>query len=109
MAQIAEELSVSIEQFFKTYVRKSSCIRRPVLDSGTGSCPFLGWEENGKAKCTIYSYRPQVCRDWQASLMKLECQEGLLNLKDGNNIVTPHDIYNSQVDIYKLYDSLKMH
>ena len=43
-----------------------------------GHCVFLKrGDDRRKALCTVYGVRPSSCREWQAGLEKLECQEGL--------------------------------
>jgi Fe-S-cluster containining protein len=43
---------------------------------GSG-CVFLRYEADGRALCSIHPARPEVCRDWVASLDRRECVDGL--------------------------------
>ena len=43
-----------------------------------GKCVFLGDLEAGKVRtCLIHSVKPLACQDWNPSLYRSECQEGL--------------------------------
>jgi len=53
---IAKELNISYEKFLKDYVDKEAA--GGFILNGPG-CPFL--EDN---KCSIYNYRPEVCRSY---------------------------------------------
>lgn len=63
---IAEELGISIENFFKKYVRKVGNKLSLIEDSKTYDCVFLK-----DKKCQVYSVRPKQCRTfpwWSANL-----------------------------------------
>ncbi|MDO8567160.1 MAG: YkgJ family cysteine cluster protein [Dehalococcoidales bacterium] len=53
-----------------------------LLRQSQGSCVFLDWEKDGmKSSCRIHPFRPEACRNWQASLSRRECRDGLARLK----------------------------
>lgn len=52
--------------------------RSYLIRHDVGRCIFLRRGENRRiATCGIYQFRPSSCRDWEASLNKPECIEGL--------------------------------
>jgi Fe-S-cluster containining protein len=76
---IAESLRVSLEDFLNRYVDDSWFeLGYYLLDTQDGACIFLDETEDSRIKsCRIHSVRPQVCREWQSSLDRKECLEGL--------------------------------
>lgn len=40
-------------------------------------CVFLRYDADGRASCSVHPARPEVCRDWTASLDRRECVDGL--------------------------------
>jgi len=90
-------------EFISRYVQQAPVGEGFVLRRSGNGCVFLSFDERSKkAKCTIYPVRPNACRNWTASLSRLECQEGLARLKLQGTIVTPKDMYPSQKSINKL-------
>ena len=108
VSQIASKLGIAREVFLNRFVRAAAISDELVLDDGGPHCPFLAWDKNsGQAECTIYPFRPQACRSRQASLSRVECQEGLRQLKVNREIILPQDIYPSQKQIKTLYSALQ--
>lgn len=40
-------------------------------------CVFLRYDMDGRSACAVHPARPEVCRDWTASLDRRECVDGL--------------------------------
>ena len=77
---MAEQFAITAEAFIGSYViiTKVGYLLRQ-LENG---CVFLALEEGaGKTYCTIYSFRPVICRDWQATLSRPQCRRGLIKLQ----------------------------
>ena len=106
--RIASKLSISRDLFLTRYVQVMPDRESFILDNGERQCPFLSWDqESGKARCTIYQFRPQAWRNWVASLSEPACQAGLKRLRNGTGILLPKDIYSSDNKITKLYSVLR--
>jgi Fe-S-cluster containining protein len=98
--RIARKLGIPIEAFFAEYVRRVPIKEGYILQSSADTCPFLRRDgESAKSACTIYSFRPKVCRDWVPSLSRVECREGLSRLKGDSELLLPQDIYDSAEQI----------
>ena len=100
---IANRLGMTREAFVESYTRVLPKSGERILDNGGNQCPFLRWlNDNARAECTIYLFRPRACHNWQASLSRRECREGLSKLKPQKHIILPQDIYFSQQEIDEL-------
>ena len=58
--QLAELISVSVDEFEDQYTRKVG-IRRTLKEFSNGDCVFF---DNQARKCTVYAARPRQCRTW---------------------------------------------
>ena len=102
IATISERLCLKQEIFIKTFTRVLPQSEERILCNDGKQCPFLHRpDENGRTQCNIYSFRPQACRNWQASLSSKECQEGLRTLNSERDLLKLEDIYSSQEEINK--------
>lgn len=70
-------------------------------------CIFLVWDEEGRACCTIYSFRPKACREWIPSLSKPECLEGLIKLKSEGQLMLLGKLFDSEEDQETFCSSIK--
>lgn len=105
---IANKLGMPREAFRSKFVRAGANRDELLLDDGGEQCPFLAWDNtSGLAECTIHPFRPQACRSWQASLSRVECQEGLRKLKPEKGIILPQDMYSSQDEMHDLYATVR--
>jgi Fe-S-cluster containining protein len=108
IARMSSTLGMPDETFRSRFVRRWANLNEPVLDDGGNQCPFLDWDkESGLAKCTVHAFRPQACRSWQASLSRVECQEGLRKIKPESTLILPQDIFSSPQEMADLYSSLQ--
>lgn len=57
---LADELSISFEEFEKVYVRQVG-IRRSLREFPNGDCVFFDTEQRN---CQVYNARPKQCRTW---------------------------------------------
>ncbi len=91
---IAGGLGLSAEDFLSRYAQLTNV--GYLLRQSERKCIFLSWEEGGaKASCSIYSFRPEACRNWVPSLSRPECQAGLARLKARGRIMLAEELYPS--------------
>lgn len=75
--RIASYLGLPTQEFLERYARPYPLQEDThILRNNGQACVFLRYDD-GLATCTIHEVRPQPCRDWQASLSRKECREGL--------------------------------
>jgi Fe-S-cluster containining protein len=105
LRHLAGGLGLSLSTFKRRYTRPYP-LRRGwrQLKTGAVGCIFLGFEK-GRARCTIYAVRPQVCREWSPALERKECLEGLRAL-EGPPLLTPQDLYSMPEDRERLVAAL---
>jgi Fe-S-cluster containining protein len=104
---IAQELGMRKKAFISGYVRAISDKGTYILQNDEDKCPFFCWDkENSQGACNIYSFRPQACRSWIASLSRPECCEGLLRLRTTGKLMLPDEIYSSDSEVEKLYSAI---
>ena len=75
--RLARFLGLSTPEFLQTYARPYPFDDAFQLNEANGACVFLRWQD-GKAACCVHEARPQACRDWDASLKRKECLDGLI-------------------------------
>ena len=93
--RLTENLAVSRDDFISRYVQAT--LAGYLLRHTKDGCIFLTWEEGGtRARCSIYSFRPECCREWMPSLSRPECREGLSRLKGTDKILLVEEIHPSQ-------------
>jgi Fe-S-cluster containining protein len=104
---IARELGMPKEAFTSRYVRVVSEKGTYILRNDEDKCPFFRWDtETSKGACNIYSFRPQTCRSWVASLSRPECREGLQRLITASKLLLPGEIYPSDSEVERLYSAI---
>ncbi|HLZ68586.1 MAG TPA: YkgJ family cysteine cluster protein [Dehalococcoidia bacterium] len=85
--RLASFLGLPLQAFLAGYARPYPLAEeRYQLLEREGGCTFLR-EEDGRAGCAVHEARPQACRDWDASLSRRECLDGLRKLGDGRDPV----------------------
>lgn len=104
---IASALGILPSQCISEYAVKVPTKEGYLLKHTRRGCVFLAWEADGKARCTIYPWRPQACREWTPSLSKPECLEGLAKLKSRGQIMLLDELFSSPEDKQDFYSSLK--
>jgi Fe-S-cluster containining protein len=75
--RLARFLGLPVEAFLARYARPYPLDDAQYqLRERDGGCVFLRFEA-GRASCAVHEARPQACRDWDASLSRRECLDGL--------------------------------
>ncbi len=104
--RLAGGLGLSNDAFLHRYVEMTTV--GYVLRQTERECVFLIWDDDGnRAGCHVYPFRPEACRNWVPSLSRPECQEGLRNLRTGDQILLPTEMYTSTAEIAKLCSLLR--
>jgi Fe-S-cluster containining protein len=104
---IASALGIAHSKCISKYARKAPIKEGYLLKHTKKGCVFLGWEEDGKARCTIYPSRPKACREWAPSLAKPECLQGLAKLKSKRQMMLLEELFPSYEEQEELYLTLK--
>jgi Fe-S-cluster containining protein len=104
---IASALGISRSKCISRYALRVPIKEGYLLKHTKKGCVFLAWDADGKARCTIHPSRPKACREWTPSLTRLECLEGLAELKSRGQIMLLEEIFSSQKDRQDLYSSLE--
>jgi len=76
---IAGNLNISPDEFIKQYTdHRWPGTQSFLIQHVNSGCIFLKPSEDGNLfLCSIHSFKPDCCLDWQASADREECQEGL--------------------------------
>ena len=102
---IAKGLGLSTEDFLSEYAQLTNV--GYLLRHSEKGCVFLSWEEDGtRANCRIHPFRPEACRNWIASLSRVECRKGLTRLKAKGRIMLARELYPSQAIVDKFSEHL---
>jgi hypothetical protein len=110
IARIAQELSIREKEFISKFVRTMPEKSISIIQTDTEYCPFLSLEkETLKATCLIHHCRPHACVNWQASLMRPECRDGLNKLFPSKTFLLPKDMCSSPEEMKKLYSAVSIH
>jgi len=104
---ITSALGISRSRFVSKYAVKVPIKEGYLLKHTRKGCVFLAWDEDGKARCTVYPSRPKACREWTPSLAKPECLEGLAGLKSRGQIMMLEELFSSNEGKKELYLSLE--
>ncbi|MDH5365308.1 MAG: YkgJ family cysteine cluster protein [Dehalococcoidia bacterium] len=104
---IALGLGISKSECICRYAEHAPTKEGYLLKRMEKGCIFLAWDEEGKACCTIYSFRPKACREWIPSLSKPECLEGLIKLKSEGQLMLLGKLFDSEEDQETFCSSLK--
>ena len=107
MENIAAALGISRAKCISKYAAKAPIKEGYLLKHATKGCVFLAWDEDGKARCSIYPSRPKACREWTPSLAKPECLEGLAKLKSDGQIMLLEELLPSYEEQKELCLSLE--
>ena len=80
---IARGLGMNTSNFILQYTEPALRERSGYwLGSNGDGCTFLSWDAGGdESQCMIYPFRPRACREFNPSLSRPECREGLAKLK----------------------------
>jgi Fe-S-cluster containining protein len=97
-ARLAAFVGMPVEEFLAVYARPYPFAEATyqLREGPQGGCIFLEMRD-GRASCRVHPARPQACRDWEASLFRRECRDGLRALaSEGVLAVAP--LYDSAED-----------
>lgn len=104
--RLAAYLNVATDDFLARYTRPYP------LDEDThqllerrGGCIFLRFE-SGLASCSVHDARPQPCRDWDASLLRRECLDGVPGETTPAGLFIPLPLYKDQEEQRRFVDRL---
>lgn len=77
--RIADELGLSWDEFLYRYVSQNSSNPESfILRRNEKACVFLENVGNSNtSRCLIHPFKPSACREWNPSLYRRDCQEGL--------------------------------
>jgi uncharacterized protein len=107
--RIAPNLDMTKDKFISEYCRITTI--GYLLRQTKSGCVFLEWEEgndrNRRALCRIHSFRPDACRNWEPSLLRRECKEGLARVQKGKGLMLPGEVYRDPEEIKKFCEGLK--
>ncbi len=91
--RLAAFLGLSLGAFLERHTRRYPLAEDTYQLLGQdGGCVFLTFE-NGRAGCAVHEARPQACRDWDASLARRECLDGLRLLRADTGPLAPVTLY----------------
>jgi Fe-S-cluster containining protein len=105
--EIAQKRGMDTERFLGEYVQKDSRSGELLLRRSRNGCAFLCWDQDGRARCDIYPFRPKACRNFVASLSRPECREGLSRLKSGQRLLFPNQLYHSGKAVERLSKTVR--
>ena len=91
IALLSRGLGTTKTALFRKYVKKTPV--GPVLRQNGRECVFLSREGNGVTGCSMYNFRPEVCRNYLPSLLRPDCQQGLQRLGKSGKLLLPDEMY----------------
>ncbi len=91
MVFLSRGLGISKAELLRKYVKKTPV--GPVMRQNGRECVFLRRDERGASSCSVYEFRPEVCRNYAPSLLRPECQEGLRRMGKVGGILLIGEIY----------------
>ena len=96
-ARLAAQLGLPVADFLERYARPYPFAEATyqLRERAAGGCVFLE-ESDGRSGCGVHAARPQACRDWDASLLRRECRDGLARL--GGEGFAPIVLYDDPAD-----------
>lgn len=99
-------LGISSHDFIAKYVQVTT-IGYLLQQTRTG-CVFLRWEKDApKSLCSIHPFRPDACRNWEATLFRRECKAGLTKIQKDNRIMLVGKVYDTPEQLERFYASLR--
>ncbi len=104
---IARTLGISVSTCISRYALKVPTEEGYLMRQTEKGCVFLAREEGEKARCIIYRARPKACREWQPSLSRPACLEGLARLKSKGQLALLDDIFPSEKERREFRRSLE--
>jgi Fe-S-cluster containining protein len=91
--QLAAYQGLAVDAFLARYARPYPFAEETyqLRERPDGGCIFLTTDDNGHSGCSVHPARPQACRDWDASLLRKECRDGLRRLPPGFDAIRLYD------------------
>lgn len=88
--RLAAQLGLEVAAFLDMYARPYPLAEdtHALLQAPDGGCVFLELHD-GVAGCAVHEARPQACRDWDASLLRGECRDGLRGAETSSGLLIP--------------------
>jgi Fe-S-cluster containining protein len=105
---LAQHLGLELEEFLRAYTRPYPLEEEAyLLNQRDGACVFLQDTADGRTRCGVHAARPQACHDWEASLLRKECLDGLAALSGAGGLVLPLTLYDDPQDAERLRRQLR--
>lgn len=77
---MAQQFSITPGAFIGSYVTVTNV--GYLLRQEENGCVFLSLEKDtGRTSCSIYAFRPAICRNWRATLSRPQCRRGLVKIQ----------------------------
>jgi Fe-S-cluster containining protein len=96
---IARHLGLDLQAFLDSYTDPYPPAEdSAILRHDERGCVFLRHEGKITA-CAIYDLRPPACRDWQPTLRRPECLEGLRRLAPDGSLLRPQALFDGESDL----------
>jgi Fe-S-cluster containining protein len=94
--RIAEKIGVTWEYFLENHTEPSwPGVNSFLMKRRDGKCLFLtNGPQPGSLVCSIHTFKPASCTEWNSNMLRRECQEGLakywdLTVDASGNLVGP--------------------
>lgn len=105
--RLAGYLGLPLDDFLAAYTRPYPLEEdtHALLQAADGGCVFLELRD-GVAGCRVHEARPQPCRDWDASLLRKECRDGLRGAAGAAGLLLPI-LYDNAADAGAFVERLR--
>lgn len=94
VARLSAFLHLRPEDFLRQYTTAYPFDDEVRLLRREGSgCVFLRRDDDGRSACAVHPERPEICRDWTASLDRRECVDGFARFGSPGTLIPLHVVY----------------
>lgn len=106
--RLAAFLGLAMREFLEKYTRPYPLDDEQfmLLERG-GGCVFLQQDARERWLCSVHPARPQPCRDWDASLLRSECLQGMRVSRTSEELLIPLPLYDDPRDAALLVERLR--